>query len=75
MLDSREKAENLIREWNHSNNYLVQELIVLNQVFSQFNESSVNNMRISSWRQGNDVKIFRQHCVSGRRGKIRIYAT
>lgn len=58
MLESYEDAEHLLEEWERSNNFLVQELIHQNHVFAQFNESSVNIMRINSWRNGNEVNIF-----------------
>ena len=52
------KAAKLLAEWEHSDNFLVQELIVQNRVFSQFNESSVNIMRVNSWRNEDRVSIF-----------------
>ena len=58
VISRREDAEMLLKDWELSNNFLVQELIVQNRVFSQFNESSVNIMRINSWRKENEVFIF-----------------
>lgn len=49
-LDNEADIRKLLADWEHSDNYLVQELIQQNRVFSQFNESSVNIMRINTWR-------------------------
>ena len=57
-LNCKADAERLLNEWEHSENFLVQELLHQNHVFAQFNESSVNIMRINSWRRGNEVNIF-----------------
>lgn len=57
-LDSEADVKKLLIDWEHSDNYLVQELIRQNRVFSQFNESSVNIMRINTWRYGDEVHVF-----------------
>ena len=45
-------------EENNSGNFLIQAAIRQHAFFRQFNESSVNIMRITSWRHGGDVEIF-----------------
>lgn len=57
-LNNEADIRKLLTDWNHSDNYLVQELIQQNRVFSQFNESSVNIMRINTWRQDDEVHVF-----------------
>lgn len=57
-LDTEADIRRLLTDWEHSDNYLVQELIQQNRVFSQFNESSVNIMRINTWRYGDEVHVF-----------------
>lgn len=68
-INCNEDAERLVNEWDCSDNYLVQELLVQNQVFSQFNSSSVNIMRINSWRNGDVVNIFSPALRFGIEGK------
>ena len=58
VLDSETDIKKLLVDWEHSDNYLVQELIRQHKVFSQFNESSVNIMRINTWRHGDEVHVF-----------------
>ena len=55
-----ESPEDLRRaiEDNNSGNFLIQAAIKQHAFFRQFNESSVNIMRITSWRHGGDVEIF-----------------
>lgn len=50
----------ILNDWDSSNHYLIQEIIQQHEVFSQFNESFVNIMRINSWRHGDTVEIFSQ---------------
>jgi hypothetical protein len=57
-LNNEADIRKLLTDWNHSDNYLVQELIQQNRVFSQFNESSVNIMRINTWKYGEEVHVF-----------------
>ena len=57
-IDNADSVMKLLKDWDHSDNYLVQELIQQNRVFSQFNESSVNIMRINTWRNGDQVHVF-----------------
>lgn len=41
-----------------SKNYIVQERIFQHTFFSQFNDTSVNIIRIVSWRKGNEIRLF-----------------
>lgn len=52
--------EDLKRELlsNKMSNYIVQEVIQQHEFFSQFNDSSVNIIRINTWHNKNDVVIF-----------------
>lgn len=50
-------AEEVLNEWK-SDNYLVQEVVKQHPILSQFNESSVNIMRISSWYHNGKVEIL-----------------
>ena len=57
-LNDEADIRKLLADWKQSDNYLVQELIQQNRVFSQFNESSVNIMRINTLRLDNEVYVF-----------------
>lgn len=49
-------------------NYIVQEAIQQHEFFSQFNESSVNIIRINTWHTKNDVVIFSPSIRFGLKG-------
>lgn len=57
-LNSESDTEALLKEWEDSHNYLIQETISQHPVFAQFNASSVNILRISSWRHDDKVEIL-----------------
>ncbi|MFQ9516392.1 MAG: sugar-transfer associated ATP-grasp domain-containing protein [Eubacterium sp.] len=46
----------MLKDWS-SDNFLVQEVIKQHQFFAQFNESSVNMLRINSWFHDGKVEI------------------
>ena len=52
-----EDGERLLAEWSGSQDYLVQEVVRQHPFFAQFNESSVNIMRINSWYHDGQVTI------------------
>ncbi len=56
-LRTKDDVQKLLDDWK-SSNYLIQEVIRQHPFFAQFNESSVNMMRINSWRHGNKIEIL-----------------
>jgi len=68
-IKSVEDAEKLIQEWN-SDNYIVQKIVKQNKCFAQFNESSVNIMRISSWYHEGKVEILAPTLRVGTKGQV-----
>ncbi len=54
---SKEDLRNAIEE-NNSGNFLIQTAIRQHAFFRQFNESSVNIIRCTTWRHGKDVYFF-----------------
>lgn len=58
LIKTNDDVQKLIKEWEASDNYLVQEVIKQHPLFASFNESSVNIIRITSWRHGKDVDIL-----------------
>ncbi len=65
-----EDVHKALREWD-CDNFLVQEVIKQHRFFSQFNESSVNIMRINSWYHDGKVDILTPVLRKGQPG----YAT
>lgn len=51
-------VDQILTDWKKSNNFIVQEFIQQNECFSQFNDSSVNIIRVNSWRHGDQVEIL-----------------
>lgn len=56
-LKTDDDVKKLLNEWK-SDNFVVQEVIHQHECFAQFNESSVNIMRISSWYHDGKVEIL-----------------
>ena len=56
-INTDDDVRKLLNDWK-SDNFIVQEVIKQNDCFAQFNESSVNIMRISSWYHDGKVEIL-----------------
>ena len=55
--DSAEDVEKMLQDWSPIRNYLVQEVVRQHPFFAQFNESSVNIMRINTWYRNGEVIV------------------
>lgn len=56
-LDGEKSALNLLHEWE-SDNFLVQRVVKQHPVLAQFNESSLNVMRINTWIHNGKVEVL-----------------
>lgn len=62
-------AEKIIQDWK-SDNYIIQKVVKQNKCFAQFNKSSVNIMRISSWYHDGKVEILAPTLRVGVKGQV-----
>ena len=69
IIENEADAKKILNEWQ-SDNFLVQEVIHQNKCFAQFNESSVNIMRITSWYHDGKVEILAPSLRVGTAGYV-----
>lgn len=55
---------------NDRPNYIVQEPIIQHSFFAQFNDTSVNVIRLNTWRNGDEIVIFSPCIRFGMKGSI-----
>lgn len=70
IIKSKDDVNQLMIDWKNSDNFIVQEVIQQNECFSQFNDSSVNVIRINSWRHDDQVEILSATLRIGSAGQI-----
>lgn len=70
IIEDKKDVEQLFSDWKASNNFIVQEVVKQNICFSQFNESSVNIVRVNSWRHDDQVEILSATLRIGTAGKV-----
>lgn len=68
-IKTEQDARRLLEEWD-SDNFIVQKVVQQNACFAQFNESSVNVMRITSWYHDGKVEILAPTLRVGIKGKV-----
>ncbi len=57
-LSSAQELVQIIEQYRECPSVLIQMVVKQHPFFSQFNESSVNIIRITTWRKGTDIKIL-----------------
>lgn len=66
----RGEVEKLLVDWSSSDNYVIQRCVKQHEVFARFNESSVNIVRVVTWRHGGDVEVLLAALRYGMPGEI-----
>ena len=57
-LNSAQELEQIIEQYQQCQSVIIQMVVKQHPFFSQFNEDSVNIIRITTWRKGKDIKIL-----------------
>ena len=69
-IETYEDAKNAIDKWEGVTDYIVQECVRQHEYLAEFNESSINMMRVYSWRHDGDVSIIFATVRAGVKGSI-----
>lgn len=69
-VSTADEALLLIKDWSSSDNYVVQRCIRQHEVLAEFNESSVNIVRLLTWRRGDRVDLLFAALRYGMPGEI-----
>ena len=57
-IESEDALHSLLNDQRWKNNYIIQEAVEQHPFFAQFNKSSVNILRLTTWRHENGVEVF-----------------